>query len=146
MDYVEALKEMMQDGADNLWRTVRATPEDRMDWRPAADARTARELIEEVVGVMPYSAELIRTRQNVDMQDGEQSKDLQELEAKHRASIEDYVAAVKEFPVEHLHDSIVLPWGKMSFMEVISYPYWNMMYHWGQISYIQTMYGDKEMY
>jgi hypothetical protein len=33
----------------------------------------------------------------------------------------------------------------MTFEDCIAYIYWNTAYHWGQLMYVQTMYGDKEM-
>ena len=30
--------------------------------------------------------------------------------------------------------------------EMMDYPRWNFNYHLGQIAYIQTLYGDKEMH
>jgi hypothetical protein len=31
-------------------------------------------------------------------------------------------------------------------IEMMDYPRWNFNYHNGQIAYIQTLYGDKEMH
>ena len=33
-----------------------------------------------------------------------------------------------------------------TYLEMMDYPRWNCTYHLGQIAYIQTLYGDKEMY
>ncbi|MBU6389891.1 hypothetical protein KGQ71_05255, partial [Patescibacteria group bacterium] len=95
-----------------------------------------------------YSAELIRSQKNPEMPESgkEISMTVKDLEAAHREAVEEYLRAVRQFPEGNLHDTIKLPWGEMNFLQIIFYPYWNLVYHWGQISYLQTMYGDKEMH
>jgi hypothetical protein len=44
------------------------------------------------------------------------------------------------------HDSdlgieIEMPCGAMTLEQIVSYPYWNMCYHEGQINYIASMLG-----
>lgn len=152
MDYVQALTELENDGADALWRSVHAMPKEKLDWKTAETARTARDVIEEIVMTTGYSAELISSQRMPEMGSVESKagksdkKDMAELEKDHRANIKKYLEAVKNFPVEDLLKTLDLPWGKMTFLQCIAYPYWNMIYHWGQINYIQTMYGDKEMH
>ena len=149
MDYFDALTHLFQEGLDSMWNGVNATPVEKLDWRPAPDARTAREILAELPYTTTYSAEMVRSRKQPDVK-GEESgtpkgkQEISELEKAHRASVEEFLEAIQQFPEEHLQDSLDLPWGTRTFLQIITYPYWNMMYHWGQISYIQTMYGDKE--
>jgi len=145
MDYAESLDILLHSGADALWRTVRAMPADKLDWKPAETSRTARELVEEIVMTTGFSAGFISTQKMPDMEGGDKSpKSVEEMEQEHRAGLEDAIAAIKAFPADKLKEEVELPWGKQSWLEVIGYLYWNMMYHYGQIAYIQTMYGDKE--
>ena len=147
MDYSQAFAELLKDGADNLWRAVNAMPAEKLDWRPAADARTAREVLEEIVSVNPYIIGLLKEQKNpAEMEQPELSKDMDELEKLHRRLLVDLSKAIADFPADKLHDTIDLPWGNQSFLQVIAYSYWNLMYHYGQIAYIQTMYGDKEVH
>jgi len=145
MDYDDALAEMIGDAADSFWRTLKATPPEKLDWKPAPDARSMRVLAGEVAMTTVYSAELIRSRQSPAMPEGDwDTMSLEDLEKAHRGGITDYLKAVRDFPAADLHQEPELSWGKMNFLQVIAYPYWNLVYHWGQVSYIQTMYGDKE--
>ena len=148
MDYVTSLELMMKDGVDSLWRTVRAMPDDKLDWRPEETARTTRELLEEIVTTLPWNMDFVKTQKAPEWHDSSTDKKmtLEELEKTHRDYVTKFMAVVKEFPEKDLQKSNELPWGKMTFFDVIMYPYWNMIYHWGQISYLQTMYGDKEMH
>ena len=148
MNYEDVLEVMFEDGLDSLWRGVKAMPEDKLDWQPSPEARTVRQLLEEVVMTTAYSAKLVLQQKDPGMSEegGEDPKSLADMENAHRANVKEFMAAVREFPEAKLQDSIELPWGTMTFLQVITYPYWNLMYHWGQISYLQTMYGDKEMH
>jgi uncharacterized damage-inducible protein DinB len=51
------------------------------------------------------------------------------------------VAAIKATPDEDLGIEVMMPWGPMTLAQIISYPYWNMSYHEGQINYIASMLG-----
>ena len=95
-----------------------------------------------------YSIDLVKNQAAPGMSTGfpDQPKDLAELEEKHRKAAKELAAAVAAFPAEKLSDELELPWGTMSFLQCIGYAYWNMMYHYGQIGYIQTMYGDTEFH
>jgi len=146
LDSVDALKMMFDDGVDSLWRTIKAMPADKLDWRPAEGTRTTREILEELVMTTPFSAELIHTMKVPEMAEQKYPQDIAELEKMYRASVDDFIKAVREFPEDKLQEKMDLPWGAMTFFQMITYPYWNLMYHWGQISYLQTMYGDKEMH
>ena len=147
MNHIDALKENIDDGAAALWRNVRPMPEDKLDWRPAAEARTARELLEELVMTADFTADQLRTKKTPEMDFSEKSepRSLEQLEAAYTAAIGKFLAVAEAFPESELRETVELPWGTMSYLQILSYPYWNLMYHYGQISYIQTMYGDKEM-
>ena len=52
-------------------------------------------------------------------------------------------------PDERLSNTKWLPYNggrDHTFLEMLDYVRWNCNYHTGQIAYIQTLYGDKEMY
>ncbi len=56
---------------------------------------------------------------------------------------------MKDFPDEKFDDKFTLPFdgGQVITMkENMAYPMWNFTYHQGQIAYIQTLYGDRNMY
>jgi hypothetical protein len=59
------------------------------------------------------------------------------------------VSAIEALPNELLGDKLILPFGEgmeMTLAEVQFAAYWNMVYHVGQIAYVQTLYGDKQMH
>ena len=54
---------------------------------------------------------------------------------------------IREMPDSKLAEKIDLPWGATwSLAEVANMHYWNLVYHVGQINYIQTLLGDFDMH
>ena len=117
MLYPDGLELMFKDGADSLWRTVAATPEDKLDWRPAPDARTARELLEEVVMTTGFTAKLLETQAMPDMDGASAKQSLAEMEKAHREGIQELLKALREFPEDKLQESLDMPWGKTTFFQ-----------------------------
>jgi uncharacterized damage-inducible protein DinB len=147
MNYYDVLSKELAVGTEDLWRNVGAMPADKLTWKPAETSRTAQELIEEIVSATVYNTAVLTTKTSAD--DAWVSvagKSLKELEQLQRAGVAEFLAAVKEFPESEYTEQITLPWGAMTYFDVMSYNYWNLMYHIGQIAYIQTLYGDKEMH
>lgn len=55
----------------------------------------------------------------------------------------------REMPDARLLETKWLPYGggkDFSMEEMMDYPRWNFNYHTGQIAYIQTLFGDKNIY
>ena len=129
------------------WSAAKAMPEDKLTWKVSDDTRTARALLEELVTTAGFAAGLLRTKQMPSMEGGwgaSADETLEELEASCRSAYADFLAAAKEFPEAEYAETVELPWGTQSYLEMIQYPYWNLVYHYGQINFIQTMYGDTK--
>ena len=57
--------------------------------------------------------------------------------------------AISDFPEGKLDEEITLPFGggmTMTMADLLGLPYWNTVYHLGQINQIQLMLGDREMH
>ncbi len=146
MTYADAFADMMSDGTNSLWKHISAMPADKISWKPEG-ARSARELLEELVNTTNYVTAVIDTRQAEagDWKDLA-AEDLAGLEKLYRTEADALCKAVATISDEDFAVRYDLPWGNLSLFQVCNYAYWNLMYHLGQIAYIQTMYGDKEMY
>ena len=136
---------MLLAGTDDLWRNVAATPADKLDWKPEEKGRSIRELLEELVSATNYGAAVLATKSPaMDAYVAHPGLEAAELESLHRAAVKGFISAMKSFPQAELDDKVELPWGAQPYFDSVSYTYWNLMYHNGQIGYIQTLYGDKE--
>ena len=146
----ETFVTLLAQGLPQLFTAAKAMPEDKYDWKPSETSRTAHELVVECVTMLTGSAGMLTTRAMPAGHD-EQSKTytamtLAEIEVQAARDLEVLNAAIRAFPEADLEEALEMPWGKMTFFEIMSYPYWNIMWHAGQINYIQTLYGDTEMH
>jgi hypothetical protein len=127
-------------------------PEDKRGWSPMGDARTALDMIAECA-LLNDVTEIVRTRTfdgGFDFGAFGQAKkalaegDWETLRTQLHESAARSVATVQTVPDEDLGITIQFPWGPATLAQVLSYPYWNMSYHEGQINYIASMLGCLE--
>ncbi len=139
----------------DLISTVEALPEDRIDWSPGDGMRSALSMMQEVAVSPEFHIALLDKGELtpsfhsdlVARAAGLLSFEECRLEA--QVSTMRFCSAVLAFPDERLDDEIVLPFGPgvaMTMADVLGQHYWNMVYHLGQVNYIQTALGDKAMH
>lgn len=149
MSSVQAfLAEATRQAADQLIAAFERIPEDKREWSPIGGARTALDQLAECAILTGVTAELVEGRAwpaesaNAYMED--KSKLVQDaaaiapLLAKNTARV---VAAIGTVTDSELEQKIDTAFGPMSWQQLITYPYWNMSYHLGQINYLGSMLG-----
>ena len=150
MNTAETLITLMDSGLNMLFDTVKAMPTEKLTWKPAPTSRTVVDLLNEFISTIPGSADMLTARtMNPDFVSGFKEgveRTVAEYESDIRAATKTLYAAMRAFPESDFTHKLSLPWGDMSFLDIMSYPYWNLMYHIGQINYIQTLYGDTDMH
>ena len=122
-------------------------PADKRQWNPAPKARSAADQVAECVLLNTNSATLLHARvfdPKFDMAAfvKKQTEIMQNEEAllpALRESAAQAVAAIRAVPDSDLSVEVPMPWGAMSLTRIIAYPYWNMGYHEGQITYIASL-------
>ncbi|BDI28414.1 hypothetical protein CCAX7_004650 [Capsulimonas corticalis] len=141
------LAEFTPKAAENLIAALLRLPEDKRLWAPSPTARPALSLVAECALNNSYTVDMIETRQwtagtmeeyfqeQTDLMNG----DWATLEALLRKNTERFTACVRDLPDDVLGDEITMPFGKFTMTHTISYPYWNMSYHEGQINYIASI-------
>ena len=144
---------MTQEATDALFRNVRAMPEDKLTWKPMENGRTALDQLQECaytplffVGVLDTSQALDASEEAREKRAAERAKwSVDECEQHCKANNEIYFELVKNLPDSELGKEIDMPWGETATIgDAIGFQYWNLVYHQGQINYIQTLYGDFE--
>lgn len=135
--------------ADNLAQALGRIPEEKRSWSPEGKARTAFDLVAECAVLNAYT---IHTMQTGGFSPDSMATYLPDKDAAIAAGSEKLIAQLKEnaarvaevirtFPAERLEETVQMPWGTMRQSEIISYPFWNMSYHEGQVNYIASMLG-----
>ena len=146
---------MTQDAQHNLFVNARAIPEDKQsDWTPAPEARSVLSQLQECA-IVPYFFASLLT--DVDPSDPAVLERRKQAEAA-IVSI-DTAEAIAEASHKALYDAILsvsdadldtvcaVPWDdKATKGDIIFFSYWNLVYHVGQINYMQLILGDKQMH
>jgi hypothetical protein len=133
--------------AADLETALLRLPSEKRTWSAQGDARTAADMVAECAILNGSTAGLIESRQfTTDFQQFALDKAaLAQDEAAMLSLLHENVgkvaAAIRALPDGDLNVEVAMPWGPMTLELVISYPYWNMSYHEGQINYIASMLG-----
>ena len=150
----QLMAKMNRQVATGLARTVQAMPPDKQTWQPEETSRSALDQIVECGAINFWFARILGERAipPLDMERYNQIRaendTIEKALALLQAGTDALISAIEAFPPEHLEDTVLMPWdtAPTTLAEVLLAPYWNMTYHLGQINYIQTLYGDKEMH
>jgi len=153
----KTLMMMLQDGADDLAKTSRAVPEDKLQWRALDNGRTVLDLLGEAAQAAGLGAEVARSRgeskitpemfQNWKTERANWTREiaLEKLESCTR----ELLAAMEELSDEDLDRDITMQMHKsMTFPLALwlMLPYRSFVSRMAQINYIQTLYGDFEFH
>jgi uncharacterized damage-inducible protein DinB len=141
-----------QKAADDLAAAVLRLPEDKRGWSPDGKARPALDQMAECAVLNGYTADLIQTQIWQDNRFDEffrekaeaAAQDWETLHARLRENAGRVAAAIAAVPDDALGREIKTPWGSQTLAGIMSYPYWNMTYHQGQINYIASLLGCLE--
>jgi uncharacterized damage-inducible protein DinB len=144
--------------AQTIGRTVPFTPTDKRNWSPMGAARTTTDVMQECAEALEMAIKLMKTGQwpsadpKARAARAEALKKnppkFEDLQARLQKVVEEYAQAIEKFPAERWMEMVPSPFSgqQMPLGSLLGLPVFNMVYHWGQINYIQTMLGDTEMH
>jgi hypothetical protein len=138
--------------ADELVTSFQRLPEDKRNWSPGEQSRSALDQAAEIAILNGYTAELIQSRTwtmtdfNVFIKAKAEAvaQGWDHVHALLKENTPKAIAAIGTVPDEDVNIEIAMPWGTSTLAEVMAYPYWNMTYHIGQINYIASILGCLE--
>lgn len=154
----ELIVRQTQRALEDTLRAAAALPADRLDWQPAPTSRSALNQLQEIAVSAEWFLPLLEGGQLPAFDDHARREaarlkaSLDTLDACRvyaRDSTARLCHAIAHFPDERLDDEISLPFGggmMMTMADVLGLHAWNLTYHLGQINYIQTLLGDREMH
>jgi hypothetical protein len=154
MSIQESLIELTEYMLENLFRNARAMPEDKLEWKPMDNGRTVLDQLQECAQVSNIFKDVLETRKppniteeialkNVEVRS--QWKTIDDCETHAKENSEKLFEAMRAVPDDEVATSIEFaPGYEVPIVKVMSWHYQNLTYHLGQISYIQTLYGDIE--
>lgn len=138
---VQALAQIFSEAA-------RHVPPEKADWKPDPKARSAHEIVSHLAKANGLFLALL----NGDPPSGDtapdtEGKSYEDTLKEFEKSAQELAEAIASLPDERLEEQVDLPWGqtwKMS--RVVAAASGHIAYHWGQIGYLQTLWGDATDY
>ena len=153
-DYIP---DMAKQEAAMAFRYAKAVPADKLDWSPPEGGRSVLSICRELAMTPTWTLSAFgqETREWNDEAAQAQRKEMEQwttveaceeqfnqrfakVDAFFRGMSDADLAKTKWLPYNGGRDH--------TYLEMMDYPRWNCTYHLGQIAYIQTLYGDKEMH
>ncbi len=140
---------------DHLFIQARQLPEDKLTWKVMDEGRTPLDQFQECASA-PSSYNNIIKGESKEFIDSDHMKrrearltwvTVDQCEAECRERTATLLETIRGTPDEALFNKVTMPWGEeWKLLDVMMMHHWNMVYHTGQICFIQTLLGDKEMH
>jgi glutathione S-transferase len=143
---------------ESFIRNVEALPADKLDWKPEPTSRSALSMLAEIGSTGVLLMQTMRTMQAPAM-DSEAVKRAQEVRAQlntldrardaARSRTQEYCEVVRSLDDSSLAQMVDMPWAegmRWSIADVAGFHHWNLVWHTGQVAYIQSLLGDVEMH
>ena len=149
----EVAANLTEKAASDLISVVTAMPEDKARWQPFPDTRPVLEQVVECCLANQMWANILQTHVHSVLPDGvaaQAYKDLDTVEkavARLRETSTQLAEVIRNIPDANLPVIVSFPQKPEAgrpLAECCHHACWNMTYHLGQVSYIQTLYGDWE--
>jgi uncharacterized damage-inducible protein DinB len=138
---------------DGLLRTAAFVPEEKRDWVPQGKARTMHDFVAECAVMADWGATFFQKMEFPPFDPEAYSRAKAELDTLDKiksageTAITRLCEAIESVPTARLEESHEMPWGmSMTVADLLFMGYWNIVYHTGQVNYVQMLLGDTEMH
>ena len=150
--------QITQRAVEDLFVAARRVPADKVQWKPLDAGRSTLDIVQECAQTPLIAIPILETRQmppfsheilKAAQERRAQWTTLDECERICGENSLKLYEAINEFPDDDLVHTIILPFGGglvRSMADISLLHYWNTIYHYGQINYIQTLLGDFNMH
>ena len=158
MRFQDYVIELTDRACKDLVVNARALPADKLEWQPMDQARSALDILQECSQSPSWFTGILQAKACPDfnpemMQEAmtarKQWTTIDACERTMQQNLEQLYAVIRDYPDADLDVKITLPFGEnmvRSMADMMMGQFWNTDYHIGQVCYIQTMLGDKEMH
>lgn len=140
----------------NFYRNVKRVPSDKVGWKVLETGRTVLDQAQEVAMSPKWTLALLSGKGAFDWNPESMAAMQAEMaewttvdrcEEVHKANLAELTAAMRAVKDDDLANTIQIPFTPepVPMSTVLTFHYWNVVYHLGQVLFIQTLYGDNEM-
>lgn len=158
MRYQEQVVRATQKALDDVIRAAEAVPAEKLDWSPGGAARTVLNQMQEIAVSGDWFVPILRDRKVPSFDEHAlresrrlmaQNDTLEKCVAAARAGTSALCQQIAAFPSEMLEEELTMPFGggmRLTMADIMLLHRDNMVYHTGQINYVQLLLGDREMH
>lgn len=155
---IELSKKSAVDNMELFLRNFSKVPDDRLTWTPTPTSKSAIRIAAHTALYAGRFAQMIRERalpkvENLDQWLAQRNAEEElltsraEVEAVFRAGTAQVISALESLTPEEIESTLDSGQGwQMSMIWVMGLPGWHSTLHTGQIDYLQTCWGDQEIY
>lgn len=152
-DYVADMTEW---AVGNFYRNVKRVPSDKLEWKVLDTGRSVLDQAREVARSPLWTIPLLRDKV-ADPYDPEKVArakaeaeawtTVDQCEDAHLKNLGPLLEVIRGLSDEDLSLRVPVPFAPepVPLSAILMFHYWNVVYHQGQILFIQTLYGDHEM-
>lgn len=158
VDLIENVKQRTTAAMEMFLRNFSKVPDDKLNWTPTPTSKSALRVAAHTALYAGRFASMIRNRalpapENLDewvaknVAEEEAVTSRTEMERIFRAGTAEVLAALDGLSAADLEMTLESGQGwSMSMSQVVAFPAWHATLHLGQIDYLQTCWGDQEIY
>ncbi len=131
--------------SQDLLAAAQSIAEGRQNWKPLEQGRSVIDQLAECALINGASVQVLRDHAwdeagSEDFQEVHASLDTVDMAAARlQENTVALAAAIRAVPDGDLDTTIMLPWGEATIADFLLLAYWNMSYHEGQVTYIQSL-------
>jgi len=157
MSYQDRIARSTSRAVETLFKNARAVPADKLEWQPLDQGRTVLDQLQECSSSPRFYAMILEEKKFPEISDEDRAS--MQAERKSWATIDDcekacnantdrFIAAVKNISDNELDTVIDIPGRDQEFTisDIVAAHCNHLLYHNGQLNYMQTLYGDFDMH
>lgn len=142
MDLREVEIKRIEKISELLLKAARAVPTEKANWKPMPTGKSAQEILAHVGMANYFFAALLKGTAPTQTSEPTTYQDALKLFEQSKASL---IETIRSVDPKTFDEKRTMPWGEeRSIKDLITSPMPHMSYHWGQIAYLQTLWGDQE--
>ena len=148
----DQIVKITQHALDDVCRAAQAVPEAKQNWAPGGSSRSTLSQMQEIAATPGVMLPILQGTASSKHEQGKAPHSPDSVEHCSeiaRAEFGRLCQAISAFPDMRMDEEIRTPFGDdtiMTMADALMLPYWNLVYHLGQINQIQLILGDTEMH
>lgn len=142
MDLREVEIKRIERISELLLKAARAVPKERENWKPMPTGKSPREILAHLGMANSFFAALLQGESPAQTSEPTTYEEALTFFEQSKAEL---IRTIRAIDPAHFDEKRTMPWGEeRSIKDLITSPMPHMAYHWGQIAYLQTLWGDSE--